>query len=175
MVPNFEPADVVVLWKGLLRRGDLLLVSANLAPGPDYRAGVKQVLPQYDNPLTRDWLALLLIDLGLPAGSGEMQFDIEEAPPHSGLLRIRSQVSFVRPATLTLEGEPFDFPAGSKLQIFFSYRHTESSLRQLLSSASLHDVEGWISETQEEGVFLAESGNGRHAATFRGDTSREPL
>src|ERR1700690_1419362 len=54
MIPNFEPRDILPKLALLVRPGDFLLFSANLAPGKNYADGVKKILPQYDNPLTRD-------------------------------------------------------------------------------------------------------------------------
>jgi L-histidine N-alpha-methyltransferase len=50
MIPNFEPQDILPKLASLIRPKDFLLFSANLAPGKNYAAGVKKVLPQYDNP-----------------------------------------------------------------------------------------------------------------------------
>ena len=44
MVPNSEPDVILRRLARLLSRGDRLLLSANLAPGPDYRTGVERVL-----------------------------------------------------------------------------------------------------------------------------------
>jgi len=65
MLPNFEPNEALRPLEVILRHDDLLLVSANLAPGPDYATGVKKILPLYDNDLTRRWLATVLLDTGL--------------------------------------------------------------------------------------------------------------
>src|SRR5262245_8966055 len=54
MNPNFEPDTILPRLAELLRPNDLLLFSANLAPGPDYRRGVERIQPLYDNDLTRD-------------------------------------------------------------------------------------------------------------------------
>jgi L-histidine Nalpha-methyltransferase len=64
MIPNFEPDSILPKLAELLRAEDLLLLSANLAPGPDYLAGVQRVMPGYDNPETRAWLLAFLYDLG---------------------------------------------------------------------------------------------------------------
>src|SRR5207237_1110942 len=65
MMPNFEPHLILPRLASVLRADDFLLLSANLAPGPDYAAGVQKILPLYDNALTRDWLLTFLLDLGL--------------------------------------------------------------------------------------------------------------
>jgi L-histidine Nalpha-methyltransferase len=77
MIPNFEPQIILPKLASLIRKNDFLLFSANLAPGNNYAAGMKKVLPQYDNPLTRDWLMPFLLDLGVGRNDGEMRFKIE--------------------------------------------------------------------------------------------------
>ena len=71
MIPNFEPQIILPRLASLVRPKDFLLFSANLAPGNNYAAGVKKVLPQYDNPLTRDWLMTFLLDLGVERNDGQ--------------------------------------------------------------------------------------------------------
>src|SRR5439155_1069101 len=76
MMPNFEPQAILPRLAGIVRPGDFLLLSANLAPGPDYAAGVQRILLLYDNALTRDWLMTFLLDLGVEAADGELHFCI---------------------------------------------------------------------------------------------------
>ena len=45
----------------------------------DYAAGVKKILPQYDNALTRDWLLTFLLDLGVERSNGELSFALRKA------------------------------------------------------------------------------------------------
>lgn len=154
MIPNFEPNVVQKLWQRILRPGDLLVSSANLAPGSDYYCGVERVLPQYDNELTREWLGLLLDDIGIGKKSGRMTFGIEESPPDSGLLRIVAQWEFDQESMAMVEGERFAFAPGARLQVFFSYRHTVNTLEKLFAGSSLNLQGSWISDSGEEGVFL---------------------
>lgn len=154
MLPNFEPGPVLERLGRVLRHEDHLLLSANLAPGDDYSNGVRQVLPQYDNCLTRDWLMTLLIDLGLQPGDGTLLWEVETCPLGTGLLRIAAWFRFDRDARLRIESEEFPFAAGERLQLFFSYRHTPERLKNLLISHALAVTEQWISPGEEEGVFL---------------------
>jgi len=155
LIPGFEPRALQALLRRLLRPGDLLLGSANLAPGSDYRRGVEQVLPQYDNVLTRDWLGAFLSDVGIEPDAGTIRFCIEEAPVHSEWLRIAAIHQFHQATGITLEQkETLRFDAGTRLRLFFSYRHTLPTLRQLLAGASVEWVASWVSESGEEGVFL---------------------
>ena len=95
MIPNFEPPIILPKLASLVRPRDFLLFSANLAPGKNYAAGVKKVLPQYDNPLTRDWLMAFLLDLGVERDDGELGFKIETVPAN-GLKRIAAGFHFTR-------------------------------------------------------------------------------
>lgn len=164
MIPNFEPEVLDGVLRCILRPGDLLLSSANLAPGNDYPAGVEQVLPQYDNALTREWLEMLLDDLGIRPNAGRTTFAIEESPARSGLLRITAGFEFRESVAVRVEGEAFDFKAGTTLQLFFSYRHTVDTVGTLFAASSLKLLGSWVSNTGEEGVFLAGAQNGLESA-----------
>ena len=76
MIPNFEPQEILPKLASLIRPKDFLLFSANLAPGKNYAAGMKKILPQYDNAPTRDWLMTFLLDLGVEKSDGELRFEI---------------------------------------------------------------------------------------------------
>jgi uncharacterized SAM-dependent methyltransferase len=151
MIPNFEPDHILPKLAGLMRAEDLLLLSANLAPGPGYRAGVQRVLPGYDNPETRAWLLAFLYDLGVERDDGFVDFSIEES---SNLLRIVADFHFMRERTLTVHDERFVFGPGDAMRLFFSYRHTPGGLRQLLHAQGLQVMEQWVTASEEEGVFL---------------------
>jgi uncharacterized SAM-dependent methyltransferase len=155
MLPNFEPVRVVGMLKQLVRAGDLLLLSANLAPGEDYAAGVDHVLPQYDNELTRDWLITFLLDLGVERADGELRFAVQDDPDGYELKRITATFHFERARMLTVYGEHFSFLPGETVQLFFSYRYTPSRVRHLLQSIGLEVVSQHIIASGEEGVFLA--------------------
>ena len=96
MIPNFEPQVILPRLARLLRPGDTLLLSANLAPGPDYAAGVRRILPLYDNAPTREWLMTFLLDLGVEQGDGELRFSIEDGPARSGSKRVAAHFHFAR-------------------------------------------------------------------------------
>jgi uncharacterized SAM-dependent methyltransferase len=154
MLPNFEPDTILPRLAALLRPHDRLLLSANLAPGADYAAGVERVLPQYDNEPTHDWLMTLLLDLGIEREDGRLGFGIQEYPPGAGLRRIVALYRFERARALHVEGERFDFAPGETLRVFFSYRYTPERLRRWLSRHGLELREQWITDSEEEGVFL---------------------
>jgi len=161
MMPNFEPDIVLPRLAKVIRPGDHLLLSANLAPGVNYAAGVQRILRLYDNKLTRDWLMTFLTDLGVERGDGQIQFMIEGIASGSRALanrnvlkRVAAYFHFVRARQIMVYDEKFSFCAGDKVRLFFSYRHTPVAVRQLLASYGLEVIEQWITRSQEEGVFL---------------------
>lgn len=154
MIPNFEPQLILPRLAKLVRPGDYLLFSANLAPGPDYAAGVQRILPLYDNALTRDWLMAFLLDLGVEQKDGELRFGIEDDPAGSGLKRIVANFYFQRSRGVKLDGERFEFRAGESVRLFFSYRHTPDRVRTLLRKQGLKVIGEWVTKSEEEGVFL---------------------
>jgi uncharacterized SAM-dependent methyltransferase len=154
MIPNFEPQIILPKLASLVRPKDFLLFSANLAPGADYAAGMKKVLPQYDNPLTRDWLMTFLLDLGVGRNDGKLLFEIGNGPAGSGLKRIVARFHFKRACCIEIELEKFGFRPGDAIQLFFSYRYTPERVRKVLARFGLEVCDQWMTSSEEEGVFL---------------------
>jgi len=154
MLPNFEPDAILPKLAKLVRPQDKLLISANLAPGPDYAAGVQRVLPQYDNELTREWLITFLLDLGVERDDGKLRFTIEEFPAGSGAKRVAAVFHFMKPRCLGVDDERFTFAEGETIRLFFSYRYTPEGVRRLLGKHGFELREQWITDSEEEGVFL---------------------
>jgi len=154
MLPNFEPGVVLRRLAAVVRKGDSLLLSANLAPGPDYRAGIQRILPLYDNALTRDWLLTFLFDLGVEAGDGELRFSIEDDAAGSGAARVIAHYQFNRARVVQVAGRTFEFRAGESIRLFYSWRHTPAMVRSLVEPLGLRVMEQWVTPSGEEGVFL---------------------
>jgi len=154
MIPNFESEVILPKLATFLRSKDLLLFSANLAPGNDYRAGVRKVLPSYDNDLTCDWLMRFLLDLGVEPGDGEVSFRIEDDRNVAGLKRIAAYFQFNRKREITIEDERFQFGPDKPIRLFFSYRHTPKIVRLLLDNYGIRVIDEWVAKSEEEGVFL---------------------
>lgn len=152
MIPNFEPQMILPKLTSLIRPKDYLLFSANLAPGKNYAAGVKKILPQYDNPPTRDWLMTFLLDLGVEQGDGDLRFSIEDG--QFDLKRVTARFHFRRRRRVEVESETFEFRHGESFQLFFSYRYTPALVRKLLGEHGLEVRDEWITKSAEEGVFL---------------------
>ncbi|MFN7139618.1 MAG: L-histidine N(alpha)-methyltransferase [Limisphaerales bacterium] len=151
LIPNFEPQQILPRLSAFLQPGDWLLLSANLSPGFDYHAGVEQVLPLYQNRMTEEWLMVILQDLGVEQGDGEMEFLIED---RQHLKRITALFHFRKSRELHVHGETIPFIAGDSIQLFFSYRHTPDTLRQVLGEVGIGVENEWITSSGEEGVFL---------------------
>jgi L-histidine N-alpha-methyltransferase len=154
MIPNFESEFILPRLMALLRPGDYLLLSANLAPGPDYLSGIQKVLPLYDNALTREWLMTFLLDLGVERNDGSIGFVIENGAVEIGLKRIAAYFQFVQPRSIQVGEEKFQFQTGEFIRLFFSCRHTPEQIRGLLGSHKIAVLDQWITRSEEEGVFL---------------------
>jgi uncharacterized SAM-dependent methyltransferase len=154
MIPNFEPDEILGRLSRAIRPGDWLLFSANLAPGPEYKAGVEQIRPLYDNELTREWLIQFLLDAGVEREDGAIQFTVESDEAGLGLLRIVAWFEFARPRVIEIGGERFAFDAGARIRLFFSYRHTTGLVEKLLHAHGMTVEKSWVTASGEEGVFL---------------------
>ncbi|HEY5914215.1 MAG TPA: L-histidine N(alpha)-methyltransferase [Verrucomicrobiae bacterium] len=155
MVPNFEPDLIMPRLAALIRPGDFLLFSANLAPGPDYDEGIQRILPLYDNDLTREWLSGFLLGLGVQTQDGDIRFVIEAPPAAGGLKRVAAYYHFEAAREIHVDGETFSFQAGDTIRLFYSYRHTPALATRLLQRHGLQVVDQWVTKSEEEGVFLA--------------------
>ena len=153
MLPNFESAAIFPRLATLLNTNDRLLFSANLAPGSDYRAGLRKILPQYDNLETHDWLLTFLLDLGVEKSDGNLRIQIEDISPL--VAGVVARFRFERTRELEVAGETFRFPPGDEIRLFFSCRHTPAMVTQLLEEHGLALEGSWINASGEEGVFRA--------------------
>ena len=152
MIPNFEPEQILPRLASLVRPKDFLLFSANLAAGKNYAAGMKKILPQYDNPLTRDWLRSFLDDLGVKRRDGDLRFAIENG--RFGLKRVVANFHFRRSRRIEIGSETFNFKGGDAIRLFFSYRYTPERVEKILAKYGLEVGSQWIAKSGEEGVFL---------------------
>lgn len=154
MIPNFEPDEILGKLSRVIRPGDWLLFSANLAPGPEYKAGVERIRPLYDNELTREWLIQFLLGAGVEREDGTIQFAVESDEAGLGLLRIVAWFEFSRARDIEIDGERFAFKEGDRIRLFFSYRHTPILVERLLRAHGMTVEKSWVTASGEEGVFL---------------------
>ena len=156
MLPNFEPDVILPQLARLLRPVDWLLLSANLSPGDDYSAGLRHILPQYDNELTRDWLLTFLLDLGVEKTDGEIHFNIEDVQTRGGTLkRVTAYFHFLHDREIRVGLERFEFRQGENVRLFFSYRHTPALVQALVRAHGFTMICEFLAVSREEGAFLA--------------------
>lgn len=156
MIPNFEPELILPKLSRLIRLDDFLLFSANLAPGKNYSSGVQKILPLYDNELTRDWLQTFLLDLGVAKNSGKLKFSVETARSGLRLKRVEANFQFAKRTRIELPEETFEFQRGDSIRLFYSYRYTRQRLVRSLERHRIRVLGQWITESEEEGVFLCQ-------------------
>lgn len=154
MIPNFEPQFIFPRLAKLVRAQDRLLMSANLAPGADYRAGVESILPLYDNSPTRRWLLGPLEATGLVEEDVELNFTLKSTSPHTELLRVQADLTFLRPVQIESEGQDFRYEQGGHFQLFYSYRYTPENLSATLGRYGMTIEQSWLAPSGEEGLFL---------------------
>lgn len=155
LLPSFQPGSLFPRLRALLRGTDWLVLSANLVNGPDYPAAVAAVLPQYDHPLTRDWLLSFLGDLGVSQADGRLQFSVQPDPTAPPLRRITAEFLLERDCTLELGAEKAQWSAGQSVQVFVSYRYTPELAHRTLAAYGMKVVNQWLDPEGQEGVFLA--------------------
>lgn len=154
MLPNFEPAGILPRLAGWLRPHDRLLLTANLAPGDDFNAGLARILPQYDNPETRAWLATFLEQGGVLPTDGEMTFHVEAHSTEEGIRRVVARWRFSRSCRLQVLTAAMDFTAGDQLELFSSYRCQHPGVVKHLRRHGLDMEASWVAPDGEEGLYL---------------------
>ena len=155
IIPNFDYVALLSYLKRLLRKGDFLLLSANLSPGP-YDSAVRHIVPQYDNPLAHAWFAGLMDSLGFPAPDLRLSVTARPLRQDGHIWRVQVDALLLKNVALSLYGESFDFREGEALEIFFSNRFTPVVLPQILASAGLSLNQSWVLDSQEEGIYLCQ-------------------
>jgi uncharacterized SAM-dependent methyltransferase len=155
IIPNFDYVALLSYLRRLMREGDLLLLSANLSPGP-YGSAAQRIVPQYDNPLAHAWFGGLLDSLGFPATDLRLAVMARPLREDGHIWRIQADALFLKDVTLRLYENSFDFREGEALEIFFSNRFTPMVLPQILTSAGFTLSQSWILDSQEEGIYLCQ-------------------
>ena len=155
MIPNFAPEEILPILSNFLSEGDLLLFSANLAPGSDYLQGVLKVFPQYNNELTKEWLITVLLDAGVERKDGNIQFTIED-DRNSQFKRIAAYFELENDVSFRLEDQLVEWKNGEKVRLFFSNRYTSSMIQEVLKSYGINVLDYWEAANQEEGIYLCQ-------------------
>ncbi len=166
MIPNFTPAAILPILNQFLSPGDLLLFSANLAPGKDYALGIQTVLPQYDNASTKGWLMSVLRDVGINTDDGDITVTVDTdtaEPTHNtqtsektALKKICAHFTIRRAVKLTINNKTIHWQPGERVQLFFSYRYTTPLVKHYLQQHGMQVLHSWEFNNQEEGLYLCQ-------------------
>ncbi len=138
VLPNLDPLPLLQRIVQRMRRGDLLLFSANLAPGSSSFAGARQVLPQYDNPTTRRWLEAAVEQYRPKLPPGTLHFGIHPDPQQKTLARIEAR--WISPKCTRI--------------VFASRRPTAAQVAAWIRTTRLRTIAQWIEPRGEEGLWL---------------------
>ena len=155
LLPNFSPQILSGLLRKVLSAGDLLLFSANLAPGNDYAKSVDLIMLQYDNPVTREWLAGALAEIGVTPSGGRLFFGQQIV--QGDLRRIEARWRFEKQHTVEFSGHHFAFESGDELEVFYSIRYTMPTVMEWLKLAGLSLLDHRQSGSGEEAVFFCQA------------------
>lgn len=153
LVPNLAPSVVTRLFRAILRPGDILLVSAHLAPignGIDLSAAMRLVLPQYDNPETQAWLTAVLEHLGLKdrVAAPEMKIgEVEGIPAFVATAQWKSSEPFEK------GGCRISPKIEEPLRLFHSLRYTPLLFENLLRSEGFNVELLAITSCREEAIW----------------------
>ena len=139
VLPNLDPLPLLRCLVKHMAPKDLLLFSANLAPGKNGRWGACRVLPQYDNPLTHKWLQGVVLRTRPRLSPGSIHFGVYPDTTQSSLSRIEARWFVGSKSTHTL---------------FSSRRPTLSQVESWIRTSGLNRIHQWIEPKGEEGVWL---------------------
>jgi len=138
VLPNLDPLPLLARLRRAMSSADLLLLSANLAPGQAGFAGARQVLPQYDNPPTRQWLETAVQRYRPRLPKGRLEFGVFPDPREKSLARIEARWTSNRPTRI----------------VFSSRRPTAAQVEGWIFKAGLRKVAHFLDPHQEEGLWL---------------------
>lgn len=152
LIPNMEPYSFLKLLRKAAG-GKFCLISVNLIPDSNLYKGLKKILPQYNNVLTKQWLSLFPKDLGFDIKPNEIEVTLQPCPYYPDLWRIEANYKIKKKIKISLAGEPFSFGRGENLQLFYSYRYTSHYIESWLKSEKIEVVRSFLASSGEEGLF----------------------
>ena len=138
VLPNLNPLPLLRSIRRFMKKDDLLLFSANLAPGTNGRSGAVRVIPQYDNRPTRNWLNAAILRYRPKLTKGHLEFGVFPDPKQKNLARIE--------ARLMSNQLP--------IVVFSSRRPTHPQVESWIQASGLRRLKRWIEPRGEEGVWL---------------------
>ncbi len=152
VLPNLNPLPLLRSIRRLMKKDDLLLFSANLAPGQSSHTGALRILPQYDNRPTRNWLEAAILRYRPKLPKGHLEFGVFPDSKQKTLARIEARWISLRKIHT----------------VFSSRRPTSSQVEAWIRSAQMRKLERYIDSLGEEGLWLVQPSS--HPASF----SRDP-
>ena len=138
VLPNLNPLPLLRSIRRFMRKDDLLLFSANLAPGQSSHTGALRILPQYDNRPTRKWLEAAILRHRPKLPKGHLEFGVFSDPKQKTLARIEAR--WISPRKIHT--------------VFSSRRPTSSQVEAWIRSAHMRKLERYLDSLGEEGVWL---------------------
>ena len=138
VLPNLNPLPLLRSIRRLMKKDDLLLFSANLAPGQSSHTGALRILPQYDNRPTRNWLEAAILRYRPKLPKGHLEFGVFPDPKQKTLARIEAR--WISPRKIHT--------------VFSSRRPTSSQVEAWIQSAHMRKLERYIDSLGEEGLWL---------------------
>lgn len=151
VTPNLPPEELDPALRAFLRTGDLLLISANLIPNGDS----DRILPQYDNPETREWLSELPRQWGLAPHLDPLEIRIEKEGP--GLAKVVARSRWSETLRFPWAGTTFQAHRGNALLLFSSLRYTPEAFAARLRKSGLEPIGTAISPAGDEGLWLTKA------------------
>lgn len=141
VLPNLDPLPLLQRVSRKMRSDDLLLFSANLAPGKSGFASARRVLPQYDNLPTRRWLKAAVERYRPKLPKGRLVFEVQPDPRQKSLARIEAR--WISPKKTVIA--------------FSSRRPTAAQAENWIRLAGLKKIARFLDPRGEEGLWLARS------------------
>ncbi len=156
IIPNVNHQTFLPYLRCTIRRGDFLLISANLSPNP-YPDAIAHIAPQYDNPHAHIWYSGLLESLGFPMSQVSTAVQAVPLREDGHIWQLRVYTICLEAFTLEVYDEFFSFDADERLQVFFSTRFTPEAMPDILADAGLQVLDAFLFASREEGIYLCKA------------------
>ena len=138
VLPNMNPLPLLRSIRRFMRKDDLLLFSANLAPGQSSLSGAIRILPQYDNRPTRNWLEAAILRHRPKLPKGHLEFGVFSDPKEKTLARIEAR--WISPRKI--------------YTVFSSRRPTSSQVEAWIRTVHMRKLARYLDSLGEEGLWL---------------------
>lgn len=144
ITPNIAPEPLLGRLGGLAGSHGEVLVSANLL------TQWEEVLPQYDNGPTSQWLWQLVVDWGLADLLTPLRFEETEV---GGIPAVVAVADWIADTEIEIDDDMVAVTAGEPLRLFTSRRYTPELFGETCSKAGLNVVATYLDPSGQEGVW----------------------